>query len=121
MKCASCLVQVEANKDQSLARRIQRLQRFLLDKVHHELLKRRKTEEQGQDSQAAVPQQEGKGNAVGSEAEDTLNASQTGLTSSLQSLNSIPKMLTAQTRYQCVFGTVVECTAMNMCQCQGRS
>ncbi len=31
---------MEANKDQSLARRVQRLQRFLLDKVHHELLKR---------------------------------------------------------------------------------
>ena len=35
-----CWFQVEANKDQSLARRIQRLQRFLLDKLHHESLQR---------------------------------------------------------------------------------
>ena len=41
---------MEANKDQSLARRIQRLQRFLLDKVHHEILKRQDTEVTGQDS-----------------------------------------------------------------------
>ena len=33
-------VQVEANKDRSLARRIQSLQRFLLDKLHHEAAKR---------------------------------------------------------------------------------
>jgi len=31
---------VEANKDRSLARRIQSLQRFLLDKLHHEILQR---------------------------------------------------------------------------------
>ena len=31
---------MEANKDQSLARRVQRLQRFLMDKLHREALER---------------------------------------------------------------------------------
>ena len=70
---------MEANKDQSLARRVQRLQRFLLDKVHHELLKRRTPEEQETGSQAAVLEQEVEGGAAGHGAKGTLNALQAGM------------------------------------------
>lgn len=50
--------QVEANKDQSLARRVQRLQRFLLDKLHHESLQRQKGSQLDIAEQPAVPQEE---------------------------------------------------------------
>lgn len=42
----AAVLQVEANKDRSLARRIQRLQRFLLDKLHHESWQRQAAEGQ---------------------------------------------------------------------------
>lgn len=50
--------QVEANKDQSLARRIQKLQRFLLDKVHNELLQRQRGEQETEASESPAEERQ---------------------------------------------------------------